>query len=414
MKNNKSYFSVCLISLIIAILTLTSCNELPTEVGYGFVTDTVEIFALNSMQNQLIKSQKIYKAHVPILNTGAILIGRAVDGNDEIKASTVLRFSNFPDSNKNVTAIKSVKVVLTPLRYAYGDSTANVISFDVHELKRVITLETSCDSLDDTYIEYSKSLGSFESNEIKYADTIPDIEFNIDSSIVRKWLIDQENSKDTLLNGIALVPNDRSTLIRQFSASSINFPNRERPSIVVYYVNAEGKDDTLSTFSANDFSFVCGGKDEADFLTIQGGTTYRSDLNFDVTSIPQLAAIHKAELDLTLNASGSKYGNYGLDKAVRADYILDTLEDESLYARIYSGSKLENSNIYRFTDLASAVEVWTRRGGKGTLVIRPEGSSEEQQQVDRLLFYGINHPDSTLRPKLRIIYSKRPDLKCNK
>lgn len=407
----KSIFilSIFVVSIILLAL-LQSCNEKPTTVGYEFVLDTIEVYPLTSNEVPLITSHKSYRRHIPIFNSGAMLLGQVKDNEGVSTAYMILRFSNFPDSNHKIISITGAVLYLYPLRYGFGDTISNMLSFDVHPLTKIVTQETDCDSLDDTYYDGNTILARWE-GKIEYLDSIPRISMEFDTNIVRQWLIEQsEPNRDTLMNGIFIKPNPNSTIIRQFSAASISAPKRDRPMLKVYYTRADGKPDSSITRSANDISIVCTPKINENQVVVQGASGYRTEFEFDVSILPPLSAIHRADFELIMNESKSKYGNFGPDSLLRLEFIVDST-DEDYFTRLYEGVREKNSQKYVFNYLASAVEIWNRRGGKGRLILRPANVAEEQQQMDRIYFFGLE--DLANKPKLRIIYSKRPALRCD-
>ncbi len=410
-------YSKAIFKLIVFILIPTSlffsqsCNEKPTTVGYDFIVDTVEVYPLSSNEAPIILGHHSFRKHIPIFNSGAMLLGQTKDDEGTSTAYMILRFSNFPDSNHKIISITGAVLYLYPLRYGYGDTITNILSFDVHPLTKIVTQGTDCDSLDDSYYDSSIQLARWE-GKIEFLDTIPRISMDFDTNIVRQWLIEQsEPDRDTLISGIFLKPRANSTLIRQFSAAALGAPTRDRPMLKVYYRKSNGELDSSITRSANDISIVCTPKVEESIPVIQGGSGYRTEFEFDVSMLPPLSAIHKADFEITMIESKSKSGNYGLDKRIRIEFVVDSVPEKDIYTvRLYEGSRVENSYKFMVSYLASAVEIWNRKGGKGNLILRPADIVEEQHQIDRIYFYGLN--DNENKPKLRIIYSKRPILKC--
>jgi hypothetical protein len=341
-----------------------------------------------------------------------MLLGKAQDPEGSTDAKMILRFGNFNKKIDVVRQIVKARLRLQPTNYGYGVLSNNNLSFKAYELLKIVTLDTDCDSLDPSFWDPSKTLAQW-SGKIVFQDTMPLIELDLDTSIVRKWLVEQaDTSRDTLMNGLMLMSDELCNVICQFSAASIEDQAKTRPSVVLTYLNQEGASDSMSAYTANDISVVCGPKAPDNFLTVQGAITYRSNLSFDISSIPPLSTIHHAELEMTLNQATSRYGSKGLDSLVRADFIYDTLSDGDFLISAYQGYRLPNTDRYRFPYLTSAVEFWTRRGGKGTLIFRPATTTDERIEVEKLTFYDLK-ADSLLRPKLKIIYSTR-NINCGK
>jgi len=194
--------------------------------------------------------------------------------------------------------------------------------------------------------------------------------------------------------------------------------------LVVAYTNKENEVDTLKALTSLESSYTRAPFTQyEDRFMLQGGVSYRTMMYFDLSMLPPLAAVHKAELELVMDPELSRAGNILIDSAtvISALTVYDTTDEEGLYVESYAG-KETSSNKFIFSSIVYSAEVWTREGGKGNLLLRyGSGSStpsaatyEERLLLNRLVFYGPTIADSTLMPKLRIIYSTRPDSECNK
>jgi hypothetical protein len=185
----------------------------------------------------------------------------------------------------------------------------------------------------------------------------------------------------------------------------------ERPltTITVIYKDKKGVLDTFLMTSATDASIFKTPLPDNSNITIQGAASYRSDLWFNVSTLPPLAAIHSAQLEVYLDSTQTLVGNYGIDSLLTAELALDSTR--SATARQYYAHRESGTNKYLFKSVTSAVEEWNRRDGKGSLIFRYGSMSNEYRKMDRMSFYGVNNSDKTKVPKLRIIYSTRPELK---
>ncbi|MGA2298264.1 MAG: hypothetical protein ABSG15_12020, partial [FCB group bacterium] len=216
--------------------------------------------------------------------------------------------------------------------------------------------------------------------------------------------------------GIALIPDNSSTVIRTISGQEIGDTARLHASIRVYYRNPIYNNQPYTDFivSTGDASMVnTSTAIDTHDLIIQGGVSYRNKMVFDLSMLPPLAAIHGAELDLTLNPAKSYAGNTSLDSIIYAVLLPSTepYNSSKITGSYYGYRSSSTSNLYIFPNMISSIDYWTRYLNKGFLVFSAEGIINEYQELNRLVFYGNNEADSTKRPKLKIIYSTRPKLK---
>jgi len=299
------------------------------------------------------------------------------------------------------------------LRYAYGDSlNQNALSFKVYKIVKYWSNQSSWDTLFPTgsqteYFDYTKLLGTFNGTINQKDTNWNPLSIQIDKQLIAEWF---KLASDTLtagtIWGIALVPDDNATVIRSLSSQTL-IETRVHPYIRITYRRTQDKLDTLILSSAIDASVTNSNPPDEKSLTIQGIVSGRFKMSFDVSSIPDEAAVHVAELDLYLDRSASNHGNFGLD-----DTLLVRLYSDSTYKSYYfyhtGRNDTLNTNLYRFPELTDAVQYWVTHGKKGELVFLPERLENEYREFDKLVFRGLNDPDKSKRPAMRIIYSTRP------
>ena len=243
-------------------------------------------------------------------------------------------------------------------------------------------------------------------------DSLQYIEMGFNTDIIYDWMRIHEKyiNGDTseIIWGIALLPDENNcSLIRSFAAEGINLENAS-PHLEILFINSVGEQDTLILESAIDKSLTCVKDVEEYPLRVQGNVSYRTELKFDLSVIPRLAAIHKADLRLTIDTARSAAGNMGLDSTLIALLLVDDVYDGDVIAEYY-GAKDEESNDILLPNLISAVEMWVRDDSKGSLFLKPGETNDEYYEMDRLVFFGLDDKDVNKRPYLRIIYSGRPD-----
>lgn len=402
LKRNK--FSGIIYITLISLFLFFSCNEKPTDLGFTLLYDTITVIGTSNTEYPYIIGAESILNRESLFNIGAIFIGKS----DSIKAISFLRFSRLPDTLKNFT-IDSVSLTLFPLRYAYGDTNNGIFAFRIQQVIKYWSNKTNWDSVYDAggnsdFFD-AKMIGSYN-GRLTLKDTMPEIRIPLDVSLVDDWLKFQPDTVDPW--GLALIPQDNSSIINLFSSQMVT-ESRLRPILRIYFINQEGKRDSLAYLSNIESSIIDSDKPDPNSLTFQGGIIYHPKLKFDFSQIPKNSSVHKAELEIWLNRSKSRFGNAYIDSILFAGDYRDRSIDSVPYRSIY-GFRYQNSNRYLFPALAQLIEAWVRQNGKGEIVLSLDGLNS-YRKLDRYTFYNINDQDSNLVPKLRIIYSIRPQLK---
>jgi len=395
------------ILLAISVIILYSCNDQPTSIGYSLLYDTIDVLTISNAEKQIIAKTESFLKPTQIANNGAIFLGI---GNG-LKAAAILRFGFLPDSivNSNNYELLEAKIYMTPTRYTFGDSLTNSFGFTAHKVNQFWTIEATWDSIfkpdgSSDKID-SKVLGSFNGT-ITQQDSMLDIDFKLDMELIKEWI---QNQKDSITNwGIALLPTSNTSLIRKFYAQQIS-ESYSNPWLYLTFRDKNYPDSILSMTmnSSIESSFIYSPNPSQDDIVLQGGTTSRCTFTFDFSALPPNAGIHKAVLELVLDPTRCDIGNFNMDSIITAEIYDENDTEMSEALSIYYAERVRGTNIFRFPAVSSAVEYWNRIKGKMKFVIMPE-SNDLYRELDKLTFYGLNNPDSTLIPKLRIIYSTRP------
>jgi len=397
-------FLVC-----IALLLFSGCNDQPSPIGSDFITDTLTTVVISSDTTSLLDSSYSGQVKVALTNGGdrgnvaIFLVGQTSD----IKSTTFVRFGTVHDSIANLTEqeIVSAALKLLPLDYAYGDTQSNALSFRVHRIKNLWGPSATTDTLLAGDF-FGEQFGSFSGN-IPYSDTIPPVMIPFtNTGDLHRWLF-----TDSAKYGLALVPDAGSSLVRRFATIDAAQADQQVTSIeLVYKRTGSDHNDTVLVPAAFINTFV-----ESliplrqDRMTVQGGVVYRTHLFFDVSMIPALAVIHRAELVLTLDPSASKNGTVDEEPDLIARFAVDstlTTSDGSFA----TGVRQIGTDNYTFPNIAPAVERWLRTGTNYGLILHSE-SARELPELNNMVFYGLNDPDPSKRPRLVIVYSVPAKLK---
>ncbi len=415
MKITTTLFQKIIVTFIFSILSLTffGCNEQPTNISSPLINDTIILYPISSATTKIITESESFKYRINgTFNRGVLFVGK---GN-EATAISLIRFS-FPDTTYDyldAADILESNLILQPNRYSFGDSTGQQ-SFTIHELKKGFVYKTNWDSIytsGGTSDYFSDEIyGSFDGT-IELKDTMPEIKIPFSKELVVRWL--KDTSKTEFSDAIGILPTENSQMITRFSAQEVGVNERDQiyQKIEIIFTNNESNLDTVVFKSSNEAYYVDGpGLEDKTSLMIQGGIVFRSQLLFDINGVlPEMASIHTAQLELTLDTLRSVSGNFGLDSVLIGGYYekLYNINPKDKY--IYMALKKTNSSVYIFPSISSALESWNRGDGKGNIGIvssRQGLSSMEFKLLDKYVFYGLNAQDSTKRPILKIIYSDR-------
>lgn len=410
-------------------LLLSSCNETPSEIGFPFLRDTVSVEAVSSEKHPFIVDQKVQKQHSRFINMGGFLIGKA----GEYKSMAFIRFETLKDTFKFITPEKIISstVTIKALKYAFGDTTAP-LAFDIYKVNKIWSPKTTWDSVTSAgadYIDYSKKVGHY-SAKVAQSDTGEVITMDLDKALASEWLFFGDDTLKYINKGIAFVPNENSKVIRKFAGPSLNDKSSSTffSEVKIVFLNSQNKLDSVEMKTAMEYALSdapshLDNPENATDIVLQGAVQYKTDLFFDLSSIPDNVAIHSATLEMTLNVGKSKLSNYGADSLrdlqITATYRkvsgVDTLTEAEKKISSAYGNKGADFVTYKFDLFTYIVEQWMLRDGKKGLVTLSKAPVQyEYNTIDKYVFYGLKDPDPTKRPKLKIVYSVRPSYNYKK
>lgn len=389
---------------------LGSCNDKPTDLAINLLPDTVLTKGISSYDTILIPAMRVYKAKFPLFNLGTLFIGKA----NGISAISLSNFANLPDTLGYVTEdkIEVAQLTIYPRRYALGDTNNSNLAFDIYRVNRAWTPDTTTyDSLMLSPANYfGEKIASYQGS-IQLKDTLDEITFDLPKNLIADWLKTEQVYDSTkkeyvakrITNwGLAFVPTSSSNVINSFAGSKIGATKLSK--IYIRYKNQQDSTKLLNLEAGVDVAFIDVPKPAEDDIVLWNGINYWTELSFDISMIPKLSGIHKAQLDLFLDESKSFHANNKLDSIIEGNYFRDPTK-ESTFQYIAAG---DSTGRFRFNSLTSSFQVWNKYDGKGTIVFMPHSTTNQANELDKLVFYGLNAADTTKRPQLKIIYSLNP------
>jgi hypothetical protein len=414
---NKKNNLIAIITVIIAIIGLSSCNDLPTSIGETLMKDTVEVSTLSDENAGIIQSTEAYQTIIKSYTSNTTLIGQTGD----TKAVYLFRLlsNQLPDSIGTVTPEKiiSAKLILEVAPYAIGDLTNGLFSVDVKEVTKYwskiendsIQLTTYSSLFNSPADYFGRKIGQY-SGQINLSKTgfTDEVAIDLDKNYISD-ILQKKPGTNTLVTsqGIAVIPRSDCDIINQF-VTYVNIGDKDTMSRVeLVYYNLKGGIDTAKVLIGNDGLFTSVPPVPAGRMAVQENVDYRTEIKLDLSKIDKFAGVIKTELILTLDEANSYHGNEGLDSAIYLGIFSDRDQTSPLSTYYVQGGP-DSTGKFVFSSLSAPIQYIIRHGGKGSIIIYPghgARNSYTDNKMDRMVFFGKYATDPTKRPILRIAYS---------
>ncbi len=387
---------VLIFTSIILILGLYSCDDAPTSLGTSLLPnqDLIDAFKDSSYAVE----SKFYGSDTLALSSASrVFLG--VNGN--IESTMLMKFYMFfPDSIKNAIlgdslVLKSAVMEMEPV-YTFGKST-NDFDFSVHKIT------STWNSLDFSKSDFEKL--DYDADDVSSNHNIQDslITFDIDTTLVNKWLVSSANSNQVEENhGIYFKYSSGTNKIIGFPAISSRYDSVLTRLVMVVKVGVTT--DTLTIKVTSDAHVVNSIEAQmpvqtSETIFVQGGIPIRSDLKIDVSSIPKHAIINKATLKLFVDEDKSQIGTDS-SKFIGA-LMLDDFESSEI-STSFSGIILKYDSLAYSGEITQFVQEWVANTNNGMKLYL----FDEVETVNKIAIYGAK-ADTKLRPYLEIIYTSK-------
>jgi len=382
---NKVITVLAIIGLFLVLVP--GCMEEPNPVGARLLPpsdllklDTTTVVATKSATERVVPNTS-----TPL----SILVGKTSD----YESWALLRFTPIPDTLLFVNVIDA-KLDLR-VNYHFGDSLAP-FSLDVH---KVLTSwggdSLTIDSLNVAGLYEPTPNTSFAGSAIGDTATIS---IPLDTAMVRQWL---DSPLDTVATnwGVLLKPTN-SSVIKGF-ATSISSNASFRPQLVARYqragstridtVRVSGSSEAFAAFAENT-SWL----GDSTRMYIHNGIASRGMVDFDISSLPAKSTIHKAVLEVTLDAALSRFNSHTRDSLfaffVGSDGVFTSL------AAVSEPATTNGQKVYRIA-VTQFVQLWSRSDEPQRIAL---AGFAEDRALDSFVLYGAT---TLFRPKLIITYS---------
>lgn len=383
----RSHIAISLLAVLV-LLFLAGCTETPTTVGAKLLPQDDFLH----LDTSVVSCTRSFSGPVIIATSSAprVLVGNV----DNLQCWGLYRFALLPDSIKTLPIV-SAELNLRTI-YHFGDSLAP-FSMSVHKILVSWASDSlTIDTLRAAGFYNTASSGVWNSSSI--ADT-SSLSIPLDTAMIRSW----GTYGDSVISnfGVLLRPTNSRVVkgFGSFTTSEASFG----PQLLLRFRDAAGKIDTLKVITGTHRTVTTGVNStwasDSTHLWVQNGGANRGYVEFDVSNLPAHAAIHKATLELTLDATRSKF-NYFTADSVFAFFTGDDGSTLSYIAEIGSPVQAGASKIYQFP-VGSFVQRWVRGAKVKRIAI---AGYDESFALDLFSFYGAQSTKA-IKPKLTIVYS---------
>jgi hypothetical protein len=354
--------------------------------------DYVKINEIDSNNDTLLQSSSYSQRTLSLGLPTSLLIGKA----ENVEASTLIKFSIIiQDSIRTQLLSNSLNVVSAKISleqsYQFGDTNSS-LDFTVHKVLSKWAQHFSADSL----ASFSFEPGDISSNKT-FSDTLN--EFNISNDVVLSWL---NLAADSAANdGIYIQPAQGANKVVGFE--SLYYGSVTPPTLTIVLEKPGVYIDTLSFLPALNINTVTGNVPAltGSKIIVQSGLVIHGRLSFDISKIPPHSVINDAEVTLTLDPASSSFGTDSAN-TILAAYLTDSTR--FVVDSTYSIANFAKTNNAYKGIITSFVQRWLNtKNNQGILLF----TSNQANSVDRFTFYGSGVADTTLKPRLNVIYTVR-------
>lgn len=438
-QKRTAYVGIWQSMFLLASLLLTiGCNDQPTDLGKEFSSDTLNTYLITTEDTTLITDvvadwqPAFLGSSIPggLYNRGFTYIGN----HGGINARSHMRFGvplNDTLMSANQIDIQEATLRIYLRRYYWGDPSKGW-EFTVHPvLQSWNRASTTIDTLAEMASQaplYGEAIaevsGAIEWSTSAYVAV--DIPLNSTDFLKDWFVLGATTATYEQIHGLALLsPEGKGDAIMKLSASvpgDEDVPTSE--IIVTYTIDGMAQATTETLTAIQDGTYLTRPNAEVQeqldgSLFAQGGVIGRGRLMFDVSMIPPLSSINKAELILTRNGNLSDFGYFigdstGSDIGLNVPYgvatrtfLFDGVDTTGLTSGLFIDllEQIDDSDKFSADRLNALVELWVRGEENNGIILRVEN---EVSQLNRWVFYGNDAADASLRPVLRIHYTTRP------
>lgn len=328
---------------------------------------------------------------------------RLLLGNyNNIKSEILISFQMvLPDSIKtalesdNNTNLISSWIELFPT-YWIGDSSN--FSFTAQQ----INAHWNSVKIDEDSIQNVKAnLGSDLVQNFEYSPGDTSIKFSIGNELVEEWVNNSLDVSSQANYGIMLSPTNFGGMAGFQGLTS--FPSAQYPTLYLVFEKSNEFIDTVLITPRIDIHITSGDRinDPINSILLQGSISVRGRLLFNLETMPENILVNSAKLDLFVNDDNQ----YTFEGTITSDTVAASIyynfESDSIryeygkYPLLRDGDKFSG-------EIRQFVQRWAEGEPNEGLELK---LSDENRSPAAVTFFGSDHPDASLRPRLTIYYT---------
>lgn len=386
--------------LFVILILSVSCNEDPTSIGSQLIPDGdfLDFQILDSFTDTVEQTSSFTMDHINLTRSTKVLVGK----NDNLESWMLMRFLMlFPDSALQPLQVDSLNILSTKVEmkpsYQYGDP-SGTFDFTVHRVYDAWTPSgfdrDSMSSLVYDPVDYSSNKSITDSL----------ISFDIESSLVIDWLKRSYDLEFPENHGIVFIPTPNTNRIFGFPGYDA-FSTEFLIQISIIYERIGVFTDTTVVIPFSDVHAVRGEMPVGDpeNIILQGGLPTRGQLHFDVSAIPENSIVNRATLQLFVDTLETVNGTIPTD-SIRV-FIYEDLETKSIIdSSAYFILVRDSGTAFYEGEVTGLVQNWISGVENNGFRIN---NSDEARSVNKIAIKGSDTADPALRPRLKVIYSKK-------
>lgn len=391
-------FIIYLTISLFLLFSLNSCGDDPTSIGANLLP-IQDLIRINSIDSAFIQKARYYDTDTLALNSsGKVLLGKS----ENVESTILMNFILFlPDSVKEAILNESLIILSAVMEmepiYTFGEET-NLFDFTLHEITSDWnSLDFGKQDLPDL-VYNSEDLSS---NRQFLGDSLITLDFN--RELLLEWMKSSANESYDDINGVYFNYTSETNKVIGFPAISPIYDSVLTRIRAIIQVSSKFT-DTLLIQVTSDAHVVLGESPNSNNqnIFVQGGIPIRSNMFFDVSSIPNNAIINRAILKLSYDESETNLGSsdVGILKVIPIeDYETSELNIDYPPISLFKDS----TNTFYSGEITPIVQLWISEENNGFQLYL----IDEIESVNRLAIATENHPNKDLTPYLEIIYTSK-------
>jgi len=390
---------ILLTTSIILLFSINSCNDDPTSIGANLLPNQ-DLITINSIDSAFFQKSRYYDTDTLALNSSSkVLLGQS----DNVESTILMNYIMFLADSVNEAILNNSLIIhsavmeMEPI-YTYGVESSNSFDFTLHE----ITSEWNSLSFGKSDLpDLAYNSVDVSSNHQFLGDSL--ITFDFDKDLLLNWMKFSANESYTDINGVYFKFTDGTNKVIGFPAISPLYDSVLTRIRVIIEVPTKFTDTLLFQVSS-DAHVVLGESPTTNNqnVFVQGGIPVRSNMFFDVSSIPNNAIINRAILKLSYDETETNLGSS--DAGILKVIPIVDFESSDINVSYPSISLFKDSaNTFYSGEITPIVQTWISDENNGIQLYL----IDEVETVNKLAIATENNPNKDLSPYLEIIYTSK-------